>query len=176
MVIEKLSIISLFLVLFLFLLQTSVFPAYASGEAHLKDISGVAIFTENFSNSVGKDLLNLKDLEKILEKKLRDSRIDFYEKSQWRNKIGGAYIKFKIVSSKLNKVDSYAVYIDLELYRSVVVLSPKLGENKSIFASTWSTGKLHPCIIEGFQQCIEKGSTDLLNIFINEYKSVNGIN
>ena len=155
---------------------TSTEVKSASSEALLKDVSGVALVTEFLSNSLNKNSLNIKAFEKVLGDKIEDSRISLYKQSQWRNKVGGAYLKAKIVSSKLQNFDIHAVYIDLELYRPVMILSPKLGENKSIVASNWSTGKLFPCTSEDFQACIEKASLDLIDIFINEYKAVNRVN
>lgn len=148
----------------------------ASSEALLKDISGVALVTEILSNSLNKKSLNVEALEKTLGEKIEDSRISLYKQSQWRNKVGGAYLKIKIVSSKLENFDIHAVYIDLELYRPAMILSPKLGENKSIVASNWSTGKLFPCTSDNFHACVEKASLDLIDIFINEYKAVNRVN
>lgn len=173
-IINKL-VLNIFILSFLFfiILENNL---NASNRYTMKDVSGVAVFVENLSNFISKKDLNLESLEKKASKRLEDSRVRVYEKSQWYNNAGAAYIKFKIITSKFINFSSFVVYIDAEFYRPVALMSKYLGKNESIAASTWSVGKLFSCSEKDFQLCIQMGVNDLADIFISEYKAVNGLN
>jgi hypothetical protein len=95
--------------------------------------------------------------------------------SQWKNNWGGAFVKIKIISSKFKENENFAVYIDMSVYRPVVILGGTINKNEGVNASSWSTGKLFSCSQEDFQACVQKGVNELTDLFINDYKAVNGI-
>lgn len=141
----------------------------------LKNISGVGLFFENMTGDKTAKKLNIESLYDVSSDRLKKSNIKIYRDSQWKNNWGGAFIKTKIISSKFTGHENYAVYIDVSLYRPVVILGSNINKNEGFNASSWSTGKLLSCRQENFQQCVQKGINELLDLFINDFKSVNGI-
>lgn len=162
------------IVLFIAILISPV-PAHSATWLFLKNISGVGLFFENMSGDKGAKKLNVESIYDISSERLERSKIKVYRDSQWKNNWGGAFIKTKIVSSKFTGHENFAVYIDLALYRPVVILGGTINKNEGFNASSWSTGKLFSCNQEDFQKCVQKGINELLDLFINDFKSVNGV-
>ena len=71
-------------------------------------------------------------------------------------------------------MDHFAVYVDTAVYRPVVIFGGNVNRNESFNSSSWSAGKLFACSQEEFQTCVQKGVNDLIEIFIKDYKAVNG--
>ena len=162
------------ILLFLLLLIPAK-PAHAATWLFLKNISGVGLFFENMSRHNEARNLNIDSINRISSEKLRNASIKVYRDSQWKNNWGGAFIKFKIISSKFKGHDNFAVYIDAAVYRPVVILGETINRNKGVNASSWSSGKLFSCNQENFQICVQAGINELLDLFINDFKAVNGV-
>ena len=161
--------------LIFFLLLVS-FPAtsHATTWLFLKNISGVGVFIENLSREERSKALNQESLYLNIVEILQRSNIKVYERSQWKNFWGGAFIKIKIISSKFKESDRFAVYIDTSVYRPVVIFGGTPDQNKSFNSSSWSTGKLFSCSQEELQTCVQKGVNDLIEFFVSDFKAVNG--
>ncbi|MGI9534883.1 MAG: hypothetical protein ACR2NW_08020 [Thermodesulfobacteriota bacterium] len=168
--IQKISI------LLFFILLTVSFPktSYSSTWHFLKSISGVGVFFENLSRHKDQIELNEESLYINAVEILEKSNIKVYKDSQWKNNWGGAFLKIKIISSKFNEAEGLAVYIDASVYRPVVIFGGKINQNTSFNSTSWSTGKLFSCSQEEFQTCVQKGVNDLIELFVNDFKAVNG--
>ncbi|NIQ14380.1 MAG: hypothetical protein GTO02_08250 [Candidatus Dadabacteria bacterium] len=147
--------------------------AFGYGQHSLAGISGVAIFVENLSNELSNKEMFLPEIEQSLSDKFKNSGIKVYKKSEWINRAGGAYIKIKIISSKNIEKDNYAIYLNFEFYRTVMLMSNMLGENKLSTAETWSSGKLMSCEQKSINSCIYGGISELSDIFIEQYLTIN---
>ena len=141
----------------------------------LKNISGVGLFFENLSRHKESSKLSTESLYDISSDRLEKANIKVYRDSQWKNNWGGGFIKIKVVSSKFKDNEHFAVYIDTSVYRPVVILGSNINQNEGFNASSWSTGKLFTCSKEEFQACVQKGVNELLDLFVNDFKAVNGV-
>lgn len=161
--------------LFLTLLVLS-FPSNANASTwlFLRNISGVGVFIENLSRHKEEIELSRESLYTNAVTILEKSNIKVYRDSQWKNFFGGAFLKIKVISSKFSDTDRLAVYIDTSVYRPVVIFGGTINQNTSFNSSSWSTGKLFSCSQEEFQKCVQKGVNDLIEIFIKDFKAVNG--
>lgn len=159
---------------FLFMSVSLPVSSNATPWLFLKNISGVGIFIENLSRDKATTNLNTESLYLNVEDILQKSNIKVYEGSQWQNYWGGSFIKIKIISSKFQGSDNFAVYIDTSVYRPVVIFGGTVNQNKSFNSSSWSTGKLFSCSQEELQTCVQKGMNDLIELFISDFKAVNG--
>jgi len=147
--------------------------SYASQKYTLKNISTVAVV---INISADKDKIHEFDisaLKKELEKKLNESRIDTVEYRDWKNNIGGSYLYINIIPSKTYSGDSYAVYIDVELFQAVVLIKSRVEENKVVQGNTWSVGKLLNCKSELMNSCLSENTNQLVDLFIKDFKEVN---
>lgn len=162
---------------FLFLIFLSFIPnsSFAYGSHSLRGISGVAVFVENLSNHLSDRQIYLKELRETIHEKIDASDVEVYKRSQWMNRAGGGYIKIRIISSENADKESYAVYLDFEFYRPVTLMANILGMSTLSTASTWSTGKLVACSKKNIAGCIYKNSSELTDIFIEEYLAANEI-
>ncbi len=161
---------SLLILVNLILLGTS---AYGAGKETLADVTGVAVIVDEVSESARKDGLKEEDIEAFVEHKLDQANIMLLEDRKWFSVFGGAYLLVKVVASKSASEDYYAVFLDVELYQTVVLFGKKLGQNITTAAATWSVGKLLSCRTETLKKCVEANLTELTDMFINDYKSVN---
>ncbi len=150
-------------------------PLHSATWLFLKNISGVGLFFENRTRHKEAKKLNIESLYELSKDRLENSNIKIYRNSQWKNNWGGAFVKIKIISSKFKENENFAVYIDMSVYRPVVFLGGTINKNEGVNASSWSTGKLFSCSQEDFQACVQKGVNELTDLFINDYKAVNGI-
>lgn len=149
--------------------------AFSYGQHSLLGISGVAVFVENLSNEISDEELFVSELEEVISKKIKNSGVVVYKKSEWLNKAGGAYLNIKIISSKSKKNNSYAIYINYEFYRTVMFMSNVMGKTEVANAETWSTGKLMSCEKSNISECVYSGISELTDIFIGQYIDVNKI-
>ena len=163
-------------ILLFFIVLTLTFPisSYASTWLFLKNISGVGVFFENLSKHQDNVELNQESLYLNAVDILEKSNIKVYRDSQWKNFWGGAFLKIKIISSKFTNTDRFAVYIDASVYRPVVIFGGTVNRNASFNSTSWTTGKLFACTQEEFQTCVQKGVNDLVELFVTDYKAVNG--
>lgn len=150
-------------------------PLHPATWLFLKNISGVGLFFENRTRHKDAKKLNIGSLYDLSKDRFENSNIKIYRDSQWKNNWGGAFIKIKIISSKFKENENFAVFIDTSVYRPVVILGGTINKNEGVNASSWSTGKLFSCSQEEFQACVQKGINELIDLFINDYKSANGI-
>ena len=162
-------------VIVIFMFTSFPSTAHSGTWLFLKNISGVGLFFDNLSRHKDSSKLNLETVYELTSDRLEKANIKIYRDSQWKNNWGGAFIKFKIVSSKFKENENFAVYIDTSVYRPVVILGANINRNEGVNASSWSTGKLFTCSQEEFQACVQKGINELVDLFVNDYKSVNGI-
>ena len=161
--------------LLIFLIFITPKPAHSATWLFLKNISGVGLFFENMSRHDEAKKLNIDSINRLSSERLRNASIKVFRDSQWKNNWGGAFIKVKIISSKFKGHDNFAVYIDTSVYRPVVILGETINRNKGVNASSWSSGKLFSCNQEDFQTCVQAGINELLDLFINDFKAVNGV-
>jgi hypothetical protein len=163
---------SIFAIILLFNISTNIF---ASQKYTLKNVSTVAVFINQTSKELTADKLNISSLKEIVEERLQRSKIDTVEYKDWKNNIGGAYLYIKIIPSKTYSGDSYAVYIDVELYQAVVLIKSRVEENKIVHGNTWSVGKLMNCKSESINSCLSETIIQLIDIFIRDFKEVNNL-
>ena len=168
------KIITLWMIIF-FLILIFPKPVHSATWLFLKNISGVGLFFENMTKHREAKKLNIDSIYEISSDRLEKAKIKIYRDSQWKNNWGGAFIKVKIISSKFTGHENFAVYIDAAVYRPVVILGSTINKNEGFNASSWSTGKLFSCSRENFQKCVQTGINELLDLFINDFKSVNGV-
>ncbi|MGH7885216.1 MAG: hypothetical protein ACRENO_05925, partial [Thermodesulfobacteriota bacterium] len=117
----------------------------------------------------------LSEIKEALYEKIDASDVNAYKESEWMNRAGGGFIKIRIISSEIEDIDSYVLYLNFEFYRTVNFLTNILGESKVSTAATWSTGKLMSCRKKEVYKCIYNGASELTDIFIEEYLAVNEV-
>ncbi len=167
-------LISFFVSIF-FLSYFTLSDSFGYGNHSLRGISGVAVFVENHSNHLSDRQIYLEQLQETLHEKIDVSEVDVYKRSQWMNRAGGGFIKIRIISSENADRESYTFYLNFEFYRPVTLMANILGQSKLSTAATWSTGKLMSCPKKNIPSCIYKNSSELADIFIEEYLAVNEI-
>ncbi len=161
-------------VLLLFVLSIiGALPALSSDRDTLVDITGVAVIIEEISVDAAKDGLKPDYLKTLVEQKLADADIMVLEERKWFSVFGGAYLLVKFIGSKSQTEDYYIVFVDVELYQTVVLFGKKLGENINTAAATWSTGKLFTCSAVKLKECVGGTVAQLTDLFIEDYKTVN---
>jgi hypothetical protein len=165
--------LSLF-ILFIALLSQSV-SAFAVGKETLADISGVAVIVDEVSDSAREDGVKEADIKALVEKKLDKANIKLLEDRKWFTVFGGAYLLVKVVASKAAQGDHYAVYLDLALYQTVVLLGKRLGQNITTAAATWSVGKLLSCNTDTLKDCVEGNVSELTDMFTKDFTEVNSL-
>ena len=149
---------------------------YASQRLTLKGISSVAVYIHQTSKEAIEDGFDEIEIKKFVEMKLNDSQIKVVKYKDWENMLGGSYIYIKIVPSKTFSGDNYAVFIDLELYQAVVLIKAIVEDNKVIDGNTWSVSKLMKCDKINLNSCIANSLIQLVDIFIEDFKSMNNGN
>ena len=147
--------------------------ASASQIDTLKNISTVAVNIKVSSPENDFNGLDITELKKEIEKKLNEARIDTVEYKDWKNNIGGSYLYIKIITSKMYNSDSYAVYIDVDLYQAVVLIKSRIEENKVVHGNTWSVGKLLNCKSDSMNGCLFGNTMELIDFFIKDFREVN---
>ena len=150
-----------------------VLPAICADRDTLVDITGVAVIIEEISVDAANDGLKPEYLKTLVEQKLSDADIMVLEERKWFSVFGGAYLLVKFIGSKSQSEGYYIVFVDLELYQTVVLFGKKLGENINTAAATWSTGKLFTCSAVKLKECVGGTVAQLTDLFIEDYKTVN---
>ena len=164
----------LFLIPLVLIVMLSSFPhAYSADRDTLVDVTGVAVIIEEISDNAQKDGLKPEYLKTIVEQKLTDAQILVLEERKWFSVFGGAYLLVKFIGSKSLSEGYYIVFVDVELYQTVVLMGKKLGENIHTAAATWSTGKLFTCAAPELKECVGGTVSELTDVFIKDYKTVN---
>ena len=148
--------------------------SYSATWMFLKDISGVGLFFENLTRHRNDLKLNTDVLYRNSSKRFGEANIRIFRDSQWKNHWGGAFVKIKIISSKFTETDRVAVYVDFAVYRPVVIFGGTVNQNEAFNSTSWSTGKLFSCTQEEYQGCVQNGVNDLIDLFIKDFKVVNG--
>lgn len=161
------------LLLLFFLSIAWSLPAVSADRDTLVDITGVAVVIEEISVDAANDGLKPEYLKTLVEQKLADADIMVLEERKWFSVFGGAYLLVKFIGSKSQTEDYYIIFVDVELYQTVVLLGKKLGENINTAAATWSTGKLFTCSALKLKQCVGGTVAQLTDLFIEDYKTVN---
>lgn len=149
------------------------YSAYGAGKDTLVDVTGVAVIVDELSASAREDGLKQDEIKALVEHKLDQANIMLLEDRKWFEVFGGSYLLIKVVASKSTGKDYYAVFLDVELYQTVVLFGKKLGQNITTAASTWSVGKLLSCTTDGLKICVLNNLSDLTDMFIEDYLSVN---
>ncbi len=147
--------------------------AYAVGKETLVDITGVAVVVDGVPPSAREDGLDEAALKALVEDRLARANIQVLEDREWFSVFGGSYLLIKIIASKAVSGDRYAVYIDMELYQTVVLMGKRLGQNINTAAATWSIGKLFSCNSTALEDCVEGTVSELTSLFIKDYVEVN---
>ena len=160
-------------IIVLILLISGVLPAHSADRDTLVDITGVAVIIEEISEDAEKDGLKPEYLKTLVEKQLKDADIMVLEERKWFSVFGGAYLLVKFIGSKSVSGEYYAIFVDMELYQTVVLFGKKLGENITTAAATWSTGKLFSCSAKELKECVGGAVAQLADSFIEDYKTVN---
>jgi hypothetical protein len=163
---------ALSLILFLNVLLAGE-TAFAVGKETLVDITGVAVVVDDVSPAVREDGLKEADVKALVEGELARANIMVLEDRKWTSVFGGSYLLIRIIASKTVSGDRYAVYVDMELYQTVVLMGKKLGENINTAAATWSIGKLLSCNAARIKDCVEGTVGELTDLFIKDYIEVN---
>lgn len=164
-----------FAIAFLILYLPIIFalPARSADRDTLVDITGVAVIVDEISERAVEDGLKPEYIKSLVEQKLTDANIQVLEERKWFSVFGGAYLLIKFIGSKSLSDDYYIVFVDVELYQTVVLFGKKLGENINTAAATWSTGKLFTCSAKELTECAGGTIAQLTDLFIDDYKTVN---
>ena len=149
------------------------FSAYGAGKDTLVDVTGVAVIVDDLSASAREDGLKEEDIKALVERKLDQANIMLLEDRKWFSVFGGSYLLIKVIASKSVDKDHYAVFLDVELYQTVVLFGKKLGQNITTTAATWSVGKLLSCRTDGLKICVDKNLSELTDMFVEDYLTVN---
>ncbi len=128
--------------------------AFAVGKETLVDITGVAVVVDEVPTSATEDGLDEAALKALVEDRLARANIAVLEDREWFSVFGGSYLLIKIIASKAVSGDRYAVYVDTELYQTVVLMGKRLGQNINTAAATWSAGKLLSCGSSDLKKCV----------------------
>jgi hypothetical protein len=163
---------ALTLLLFLHVFLTGE-AAFAVGKETLVDITGVAVVVDDVSSAARADGLKEADVKALAEDRLARANIMVLEDRKWTSVFGGSYLLIKIIASKAVSGDRYAVYVDMELYQTVVLMGKRLGQNINTAAATWSVGKLLSCSAAAVTDCVEGTVGELTDLFIKDYIEVN---
>jgi hypothetical protein len=147
--------------------------AFAVGKETLVDITGVAVVVDEAAPAARADGLEEARVKTLVEDRLARANIMVLEDRTWYSVFGGSYLLVKIIASKAVSGDRYAVYVDMELYQTVVLMGKKLGQNINTAAATWSIGKLLSCGSAQIQECVEGTAGELTDLFIKDYIEVN---
>jgi len=147
--------------------------AFAVGKETLVDITGVAVVVDEVSPVAREDGLSEAGIKAVVEDKLTRANIMVLEDREWYSVFGGSYLLVKIIASKAVSGDRYAVYIDMELYQTVVLMGKRLGQNINTAAATWSIGKLLSCNAAQINDCALGTVAELTDLFIKDYIEVN---
>lgn len=147
--------------------------AFAVGKETLVDITGVAVVVDEVSPVAREDGLSEAGIKTLVEDRLTRANIMVLEDREWFMVFGGSYLLIKIIASKAASGDRYAVYIDMELYQTVVLMGKRLGQNINTAAATWSIGKLLSCNSAAIKDCVEGTVSELTGLFIKDYIEVN---
>lgn len=147
--------------------------ALAVGKETLVDITGVAVVVDGVPPSAREDGLDEAALKALVEDRLARANIQVLEDREWFSVFGGSYLLIKIIASKAVSGDRYAVYVDMELYQTVVLMGKRLGQNINTAAATWSAGKLLSCSSSGIKDCVGDAVSELTGLFIKDYVEVN---
>lgn len=162
---------ALTLILFLnFILAAEA--AFAVGKDTLVDISGVAVVVDEVSSTAREDGLDQAQVKALVEDMLTRAGITVLEDRKWFTVFGGSYLLVKIIASKAVSGDRYAVYIDAELFQTVVITGKKLGKNITTAAATWSVGKLLSCESSALKVCVGGTVSELTDMFIKDFLEV----
>jgi hypothetical protein len=146
---------------------------FAVGKETLVDITGVAVVVDGVPPAAKGDGLSEAGVKAVAEDKLKRANIMVLEDREWYSVFGGSYLLIKIIASKAVSGDRYAVYIDMELYQTVVLMGKQLGQNIHTAAATWSIGKLLSCNSAAIEDCVEGAVSELTDLFIKDYVEVN---
>ncbi len=147
--------------------------AFAVGKETLTDITGVAVVVDDAPQAAREDGLREAALKALVEDKLTRANIQVIEGRDWFSVFGGSYLRVKVIASKAVSGDRYAVYIDMDLYQTVVLLGKRLGQNINTAAATWSIGKLVSCGAAAIKDCVGSNVSELTDLFIKDYVEVN---
>jgi hypothetical protein len=147
--------------------------AFAVGKETLVDITGVAVVVDEAAPAARADGLDEAKVKALVEDRLARANIMVLEDRTWYSVFGGSYLLVKIIASKAVSGDRYAVYVDMELYQTVVLMGKKLGQNINTAAATWSIGKLLSCGSARIEECVEGTVGELTDLFIKDYIEVN---
>lgn len=147
--------------------------AFAVGKETLTDITGVAVVVDEAPQAAREDGLREAALKALVEDKLTRANIQVIEDREWFSVFGGSYLRVKVIASKAVSGDRYAVYIDMDLYQTVVLLGKRLGQNINTAAATWSIGKLVSCGAAAIKDCVGSNVAELTDLFIKDYVEVN---
>lgn len=145
----------------------------AGGKETLVDISGVAVIVDEVSATARADGLLEADIKTLVVSKLDKANITLLEDREWYSVFGGSYLLVEVIASKSESGMYYAVFLDLELYQTVVLFGKKLGQNITTAAPTWSTGKLLSCPVAEIKPCVETSVGELTDMFIKDYLEMN---
>lgn len=147
--------------------------AFAVGKETLTDITGVAVVVDEAPSAAREGGLREAALKALVEDKLTRANIAVLEHREWFSVFGGSYLRIKVIASKAVSGDRYAVYIDMDLYQTVVLLGKRLGQNINTAAATWSIGKLVSCGAAVIKDCVGSNVGELTDLFIRDYVEVN---
>ncbi len=147
--------------------------AFAVGKETLVDITGVAVVVDEVPPTAREDGLTEAGIKALVEDRLARANIAVLEDREWFSVFGGSYMLVKVIASKAVSGDRYAVYIDMELYQTVVLMGKRLGQNINTAAATWSIGKLLSCSSADIKDCVLGTVSELTGLFIKDYVEVN---
>lgn len=168
-IMNKIYIAIIFIIILIYFNQTSL----ASTQQSLKGISAVAIRIDALPAFARDDGLSEIAIKQSIENQLAENNIKVVAYKDWETMLGGSYLYVKIVPSKSYTGDRYLMYTEIELNQTVVLIKAELEQNKVIHGTTWSAGKLMNCETISLRTCLRESITQLVDIFIQEYKKVN---
>lgn len=154
--------------LFTWSASLAVSIAESIGHESLRGLQGVMVVVEKIQPEAERDGLTKSQLQVGVELELRKSGIKVLTKEERLSTPGGPYL-YVNVNLRKSSVGVYGISIKVELYQELI-----LSRDPSIItlAATWHTGYAGIVGVMNLRNVYDV-TKDLIDIFINDYLSVN---
>jgi hypothetical protein len=140
----------------------------APSRESLRGIKGVYLFVEELGIDAIKDGITRKMIQGDIEYRLHEKNIKLFSEEEYKNKDNIPLLYIQINYLKLNEINSYAYYIDLELVQLVTLNRNKYSKS----ATTWSVGRIGYINVNKLIETRDQ-IKDVVDIFIKALVSEN---
>lgn len=159
----------LFLMACLPIVQEAYAQSFSADQRQsLRGLSSLLLVVEFAEDAVVMDGLNRDDLELELSQRLRSNGVRLINEAQWSRTTGFPYL-YVYLNTVRSELGFYSYRIEVKLTQEVI-----LARNRSLsqFSTTWETGSLGLIGVNNIRN-IRSEIVDMVNIFIDDFKSVN---